>query len=1155
MDTKIFLQGFDSKVSSNTSEGLNVKFKGRRKLLPLNDVAEVISQYDQYLEEREKCNIIRLTCQVNPICSNVLFNRITEIVKNEGYSGVTFINYGIYGTDEFGNDYDDNTLFSKVVYKPNNEDSNAMAFWSGNTLEYLGKTSTVYDSNNTIFSVISSSRTEYVTDSKLEKNGVVHPTNAIRDMQLSNEGNGFVYHCGIDIFNNHLIRSNTFKTVCKMPFDYYKYDDETYGNYKGFNTITDLMRDVSGNKVIEKVCFPITAPIENHARLIALHLYGYDDIDIFSESIKKKLIKKYNGWLGFENKSKIKSYIDFQEDATKTSKELEIERPIMYMNGGDFVDMYPSRDLYSFLPKYNKFRHRIEKNWNYCITYPSSSYTPSDETSPFSDILESSRSSSFPNGLNSMKTVYFNENTRSDNGTTQLVMYSVAKHGLSKGDYVNIYKTYTTYRYWVVDKNGNRVSDRYNTKEEAEDELKRLEINDSISFGCGNNVKVSASATARSEHMETFSEKILDNAEVYEIVDDYIFTVFNSSTQISKQWVKLTKNQLRATNELVVGERTFSIDKATRKFMREVSSDGSPVNDTIYYIVNDEYVNVDITAQNISYKKVVGDIECDYYIRIFSKLPNFKFASGDTSSEYEIYRKQNDNVIMTNIGSGETMVSIYQDHEYEFENHIGKLAFAKNVYTDNIGEIVFTDDIDISNLHDNLGRPLTSIFITFIKNNKGYKEWYGYDYDGNGWIESEISDSNVEYSHAFGKVTCGIKTSYEANYGTDIDCINRITNIGDNNETPDGFIIDGILNNYVSVDAATDDVEGTYTGMEADEPIDDAKDNNRSYVTDSKKKVNICENEVWYEMDKHYYGDLCYYDSYNAIERHIDYVMHRFNSAQRESVRSQSGNYFKNYIIDEIAHDDYDVMSEFEVSAFTNDYVCNNFKEGYYYIPHYEIPIKTFDKLQQVMPDFLSIREMKQMKNMGNNVYQFTTLEQHFLSVGDKAIIYDSVQDKYYNLITISGNNDNYRVVTCNVFDEETNKPTPITYLSGDDKTQVVIENLSTKVTINGVELYDYKMFKMDNLDCPSYARVLKDGTCRVIWRDILNNGFNQSDDSVEEYPYTNGAFYVNKKVDIYVRRQDPYDEYWLYSEHDVDGVSVDVAQEDNYIKDADIEC
>jgi hypothetical protein len=299
--------------------------------------------------------------------------------------------------------------------------------------------------------------------------------------------------------------------------------------------------------------------------------------------------------------------------------------------------------------------------------------------------------------------------------------------------------------------------------------------------------------------------------------------------------------------------------------------------------------------------------------------------------------------------------------------------------------------------------------------------------------------------------------------------------------------------------------------------------------------VLIDNNEVWYEMDKHYYGDLCYYDGYNAIERHIDYIMHRFNTAQRESVNSSSDGYFQHYVTDEIVRDDYDTSDEFKVESYENGYICNLFKEGYYYNPHYEIPIKTFDKLQTMVPDFLTIREMKKVEGK-DNVYQFTTLEQHFLSVGDKAILYDSLQDKYYNLVAISGNDDNYRVFTCNVFDEKTDKLTDIDYL-------------------NGVELYNYKLFKMDNLGCPSYAKVLKDGTCRVIWRDILNNGFNKSDDSVEEYPYTNGAFYINKRFDIYVRRQDPHDEYWLYSDDDVDGASVDIIQEDNYVKEADIEC
>ena len=54
MNNKIFLEKVRSKQSANTSSGLNVKLKGNRKLLPLNDVSDVISLMEQYTEEREK---------------------------------------------------------------------------------------------------------------------------------------------------------------------------------------------------------------------------------------------------------------------------------------------------------------------------------------------------------------------------------------------------------------------------------------------------------------------------------------------------------------------------------------------------------------------------------------------------------------------------------------------------------------------------------------------------------------------------------------------------------------------------------------------------------------------------------------------------------------------------------------------------------------------------------------------------------------------------------------------------------------------------------------------------------------------------------------------------------------------------------------------
>ena len=42
---------------------------------------------------------------------------------------------------------------------------------------------------------------------------------------------------------------------------------------------------------------------------------------------------------------------------------------------GEFIDMYPDRSLYSFVPKYNKHRDRQENNWDYCLTYPYTSVT------------------------------------------------------------------------------------------------------------------------------------------------------------------------------------------------------------------------------------------------------------------------------------------------------------------------------------------------------------------------------------------------------------------------------------------------------------------------------------------------------------------------------------------------------------------------------------------------------------------------------------------------------------------------------------------------------------------------------------------------------------------------------------------------------------
>ena len=965
VDSKVFLQSHISKQSSNTSNGVNVQLKGKRKLLPTTDMSESVSQYEQYLEERGKCNKIRLTCQVNPICSNVLYNSVTEIVRNEGSDDVEVLNYG-------------NEALSKGTIKTENTSgkNKKVDFWSSPS--WNGDALTILNGN--------------AKDS--------HPTNAIRDTQLSSPSNGFVYHCGKDIFNNHLIRSNTFKTICKRQG----------GNEDTFNTIADKMRDVKGNEVVETLYFPVDAPIDGHKKDVTMHVYMYDDILTYADSVKNRLVQKYDGWVGFYNRSKIKSYSDF-----KKGEIMDIERPIMYKNGGDFIEMYPDRSLYSFVPKFNKSRKRVEKNWEYCITYPSSSTTDG-----FDSIINKS------NGA--LKAIYFDENSKGDNGGSQLVIYGISKHGLMVGDFVSMYKTL---------RNGT-------------------------------------------------DERVVESAEVSAVVDDYIFVLKGNSTAISNSWHDVSQDEL-SNGKITVDGVEYSL-ASNKKYFTDASGNK-------YYLVNGKYVNLDLDSQHISYKKVVNGIECNYYVRIFSKVPNFKNASAVTSSEYDIYKDDS------------KLIREYQGSDYDFESHVSRLAFAKNIYGDEIGEVVFTDDIDISNLKDNLGRPLSTLYITFLKSNGGYKEWYGFG------TNIDPSSDKVTYSHCFGALTCGYETSDESIYTNGINSINKINNIGG----------DAMGVNVLSINK---DVEN-------DRNMGDFK-----------------EREVAYGVDKNFYGDLCFYDEYNATEVSIQPMMYRFNTAQRESILSSSDGKFNGYNYDDIVYDDYDISNTFTVKT-SQVSGTNSRKEGYYYKPHYPIEIKMFGKLNSVSPDFLKIRSIKNE----NGVYSIVTSSYHYLGVGDKAMIYDSTQEKYYTLVTVKNNNSNYKKFYCKVYSEDGKTLEKLTFMDGDGKSHDLL-NTNDDVA-RGLYMSDFKLFKVDNLEIPSYAKILKDGTCRYIWRDIINNGFNPTVSSVEEYPFTNGAFYINKRIDIYVRRQDPYNMYGLYNDDDISGYDskTEVIVDDSYVKSDDIKC
>ena len=55
--------------------------------------------------------------------------------------------------------------------------------------------------------------------------------------------------------------------------------------------------------------------------------------------------------------------------------------------------------------------------------------------------------------------------------------------------------------------------------------------------------------------------------------------------------------------------------------------------------------------------------------------------------------------------------SISDNNDYEFYN----LAFSNNLYNDTIAQFAFNSDIDVSKFSDNLGRPLSELYVTMIK--------------------------------------------------------------------------------------------------------------------------------------------------------------------------------------------------------------------------------------------------------------------------------------------------------------------------------------------------------------------------------------------------------------------------------------------------------
>ena len=898
---KITLNKNKSVFASDVGSSLNIDLSTKARLLPSENVSKTLSLIEQYNKERDNCNKFRLIFAINPICSNVLYNAKTEIVINEGSSAMTVVC-----------DCEDGSVLK--------EDYALSATNSTSAITYMDAI------RNTEYS---------------------HP-------QLGN----FTYHCGFDIFNNHMLRNDGFVHVNK--------DSDVESDKSNYNTIKDSARDGRGEIIKQDIEVLSFGENKTYGKT-KMHLYVMDDIISMRTAFYERCEER-DGWWGFINPSNIN--IPNREDEDILTNTL-----IATKKACDFIDLYPDRSLYSFIPKYNKYRNRLEKNWDYCITYP--------YENDYEMINTVCGANNYSIRANFIKK--FNSN-----GIEILECSSYFNHNLKIGDAINLYYYYE----------GNNFIQKFGNV--------RIE---NIGDALGNNKN------------KIFTIKYSDIASIY---DSLINT-----------------------------------------------------NNSGFY-----------------FKKLNGNNECRYYFRKFKKLKNVDGT--------------------------------------DLRNEINKIAFGRNIYGDDVAQIIFTDDIDIGDLFDNNNRPVSEVYLTIVKRNSGHNIWY----ETGIAKDSPKSASTIEYSHCFGKVTSGLDFSGMKDEPFDYN-IHKLHNL---NMDPN---IVKLFRKYDNIEISNNNL--TFKGFNIDEDgieISESIDSN----TDSEilrtftmwgdavfDTPSVLEDDITIDNDT-FYGDVVEYDDTLCQETIISNVYHRVNTAQRETFDKC----FKNILEDRIMADDYDIYKKdgvrnandnFEIRTYylnnalsagleygSNDAINimdgkqgliygNIMPEGYYYNPHFRIKLKTDDSVVSESPaKHINYNEDKLKVYNSSIVVEYPT--DYGFHVNEYVAFFNKdTNDTYWGKI-IYINKEKHTIeieADANMF-----------------KYGVLYESDFKGAT------RIYSIFWATESVPVDANLVFK--TKKFTWRRFIPQSELTTKDALYDTTFSNGRLYIEKNINFFLRRQDPFGIYGLSS-------------------------
>ena len=184
------------------------------------------------------------------------------------------------------------------------------------------------------------------------------------------------------------------------------------------------------------------------------------------------------------------------------------------------------------------------------------------------------------------------------------------------------------------------------------------------------------------------------------------------------------------------------------------------------------------TGATFRLKHIVNGYESEYYIRKFKKLPNLN----------KIVNKE-DELTLDKSYCVKEFEEWIKDKPNDFDKEQYQLAFSSTIYNDNNTQVTWTDGINIDNILDNRGRPLTEIYLTIMKCNKGYSKWYEND---DVKRAENVKSKEIEYSHCFGNISWGFdllsaKSEEEINLQESLQDVKLIHNVNEDIVNDDEF--------------------------------------------------------------------------------------------------------------------------------------------------------------------------------------------------------------------------------------------------------------------------------------------------------------------------------------------------------------------------------